>query len=149
MRRAWPFVLALAGIALVQPGCSGGDDAAEPEAPASIESAITRPADARPNAATEYARIQAAMGPGFFDSLINVSTRTPPDAAESKFLAEHQDLIRQIIDASRIERCDFGVDRTQGLNTPMPHLAARFSAKEAASKALGTGIACGVSWTQI
>ncbi len=32
---------------------------------------------------------------------------------------------------------------------PMPHLAARFAAKEAASKALGTGIAAGVGWTQI
>lgn len=32
---------------------------------------------------------------------------------------------------------------------PMPHLAARFAAKEAASKALGTGIAGGVGWTQI
>ena len=29
------------------------------------------------------------------------------------------------------------------------HLAARFAAKEAASKALGTGIAGGVGWTQI
>src|SRR5690242_10703995 len=32
---------------------------------------------------------------------------------------------------------------------PIPHLAARFAAKEAASKALGTGIAGGVAWTQI
>lgn len=32
---------------------------------------------------------------------------------------------------------------------PMPHLAARFAAKEAASKALGTGLAGGVGWTQI
>ena len=32
---------------------------------------------------------------------------------------------------------------------PMPHLAARFAAKEAASKALGTGMAGGVGWTQI
>lgn len=32
---------------------------------------------------------------------------------------------------------------------PLPHLAARFAAKEAASKALGTGIAAGVGWTQI
>ena len=32
---------------------------------------------------------------------------------------------------------------------PLPHLAARFAAKEAASKALGTGIAGGVGWTQI
>jgi holo-[acyl-carrier protein] synthase len=32
---------------------------------------------------------------------------------------------------------------------PSPHLAARFAAKEAASKALGTGMAGGVGWTQI
>jgi len=29
---------------------------------------------------------------------------------------------------------------------PLPHLAARFAAKEAASKALGTGMSGGVSW---
>ena len=32
---------------------------------------------------------------------------------------------------------------------PLPHLAARFAAKEAASKALGTGMAGGIGWTQI
>ena len=32
---------------------------------------------------------------------------------------------------------------------PLPHLAARFAAKEAASKALGTGIAGGIGWTMI
>ena len=32
---------------------------------------------------------------------------------------------------------------------PLPHLAARFAAKEATSKALGTGMAGGVGWTQI
>jgi holo-[acyl-carrier protein] synthase len=32
---------------------------------------------------------------------------------------------------------------------PVPHLAARFAAKEAASKALGTGMSHGVGWTQI
>ena len=37
----------------------------------------------------------------------------------------------------------------RGFSDPMPHLAARFAAKEAASKALGTGIAGGVGWTQI
>ena len=37
----------------------------------------------------------------------------------------------------------------RGFKDPLPHLAARFAAKEAASKALGTGIAGGVSWTQI
>ncbi len=37
----------------------------------------------------------------------------------------------------------------RGHKDPMPHLAARFAAKEAASKALGTGMAGGVGWTQI
>ncbi len=37
----------------------------------------------------------------------------------------------------------------RGYKDPLPHLAARFAAKEAASKALGTGIAGGVGWTQI
>jgi holo-[acyl-carrier protein] synthase len=32
---------------------------------------------------------------------------------------------------------------------PAPHLAARFAAKEAGAKALGTGIARGVGWKQI
>lgn len=32
---------------------------------------------------------------------------------------------------------------------PLPHFAARFAAKEAASKALGTGMSGGVGWTQI
>jgi holo-[acyl-carrier protein] synthase len=32
---------------------------------------------------------------------------------------------------------------------PGPHLAARFAAKEAAMKALGTGRACGVRWRDI
>jgi holo-[acyl-carrier protein] synthase len=37
----------------------------------------------------------------------------------------------------------------RGYKDPLPHLAARFAAKEAASKALGTGMAGGVGWTQI
>ncbi len=37
----------------------------------------------------------------------------------------------------------------RGHKDPLPHLAARFAAKEAASKALGTGIAGGIAWTQI
>ena len=32
--------------------------------------------------------------------------------------------------------------------TPLPHLAARFAAKEAAFKAIGTGLSGGVSWKQ-
>src|SRR5262245_4226558 len=37
----------------------------------------------------------------------------------------------------------------RGFKDPLPHLAARFAAKEATGKALGTGIAGGVGWTQI
>lgn len=37
----------------------------------------------------------------------------------------------------------------RGHKDPLPHLAARFAAKEAASKALGTGMSGGVGWTQI
>ncbi len=38
---------------------------------------------------------------------------------------------------------------SRGHRDPLPHLAARFAAKEAASKALGTGMSGGVGWTQI
>lgn len=34
-------------------------------------------------------------------------------------------------------------------HSPWPHLAARFAAKEAALKALGTGLAGGVSWCDV
>jgi holo-[acyl-carrier protein] synthase len=52
----------------------------------------------------------------------------------------------------RMERRLFTPDELaycRGFKDPMPHLAARFAAKEATSKALGTGLAGGVSWTQI
>ena len=52
----------------------------------------------------------------------------------------------------RMERRLFTADELaycRGFKDPMPHLAARFAAKEAASKALGTGIAGGIGWTQI
>lgn len=52
----------------------------------------------------------------------------------------------------RMERRLFTADELaycRGFSDPMPHLAARFAAKEAASKALGTGIAGGIGWTQI
>ena len=53
---------------------------------------------------------------------------------------------------ARMERRLFTPDELtycRGFKDPLPHLAARFAAKEAASKALGTGIAGGVGWTQI
>lgn len=37
----------------------------------------------------------------------------------------------------------------RGHQDPLPHLAARFAAKEAASKALGTGMSAGVAFKQI
>ena len=37
----------------------------------------------------------------------------------------------------------------KGHKDPLPHLAARFAAKEAASKALGTGMSGGVAFKQI
>ena len=52
----------------------------------------------------------------------------------------------------RMERRLFTPDELaycRGFSDPMPHLAARFAAKEATSKALGTGIAGGIGWTQI
>lgn len=52
----------------------------------------------------------------------------------------------------RMERRLFTTDELaycRGFSDPMPHLAARFAAKEATSKALGTGIAGGIGWTQI
>jgi holo-[acyl-carrier protein] synthase len=52
----------------------------------------------------------------------------------------------------RMERRLFTPDELaycRGHQDPTPHLAARFAAKEATSKALGTGMSGGVGWTQI
>jgi holo-[acyl-carrier protein] synthase len=38
------------------------------------------------------------------------------------------------------------LDYCRSFQDPLPHLAARFAAKEAASKALGTGMSQGVGW---
>lgn len=37
----------------------------------------------------------------------------------------------------------------RGHKDPLPHLAARFAAKEALSKAIGTGLSAGVGWKQM
>jgi holo-[acyl-carrier protein] synthase len=53
---------------------------------------------------------------------------------------------------ARMEKRLFTADELTYSRThqdPLPHLAARFAAKEAASKALGTGISNGVGWTTI
>lgn len=50
-----------------------------------------------------------------------------------------------------LERCFTESEREYGVGTRRhhEHLAARFAAKEAAMKALGTGLDQGVSWTDI
>ena len=68
-----------------------------------------------------------------------------------------------IVETSRIEEsfAKFGdafrdrvftsteIEYCESIQNPLPHYAARFAAKEAVSKALGTGIAAGVSWQDI
>lgn len=56
-------------------------------------------------------------------------------------LADHQDRF--------LERCFTPAERRHGEGSRRyhEHLAARFAAKEAAMKALGTGLADGISWT--
>lgn len=48
---------------------------------------------------------------------------------------------RRIFTEAELEYCKRHKD-------PVPHLAARFAAKEAAFKAIGTGLSNGVSWKQ-
>ena len=48
----------------------------------------------------------------------------------------------RLFTAEELEYC-------RGHKDPLPHLAARFAAKEAASKALGTGMSEGVAFRQI
>ena len=51
----------------------------------------------------------------------------------------------------RMERRLFTSDELaycRGFKDPLPHLAARFAAKEAAFKAIGTGLSGGIGWKQ-
>ena len=41
------------------------------------------------------------------------------------------------------------IDYCRGRRDPVPHFAARFAAKEAAMKALGTGLSLGVRWRDL
>jgi hypothetical protein len=109
-------------IASLGVGCGSSDPPADEvaqTAPAAVPPAVT---NARPNAATEYARIRDRMGQGFFDPMINFDPKNAPNQAESAFLASQQDLVRDIIAASKMERCDFNTDFSQGMDILMPHL---------------------------
>ena len=58
-------------------------------------------------------------------------------------LAErHQSFLKRIFASCELKYC-------QGKKNPYPHLAARFAAKEAVFKALGTGWSLGLSWTDV
>lgn len=60
-----------------------------------------------------------------------------------ELLAKHGERFKdRTFTAAEIRHCDSCAD-------PAMHYAARFAAKEAAAKALGTGFADGVSWTDI
>jgi len=67
-----------------------------------------------------------------------VETKRIEDSFE-KFGESFRD---RVFTAAEIEYCE-------SMKNPLPHYAARFAAKEAVSKALGTGIAEGVSWQDI
>ena len=62
--------------------------------------------------------------------------------------------IRQMLEehgGQFLKRCFTPEEQAHGAGTPrhVEHLAARFAAKEAAMKALGTGLADGISWTDV
>ncbi len=50
--------------------------------------------------------------------------------------------LRRVFTEAEIAYC-------RGRRDPIPHLAARFAAKEAALKALGTGLRMGVNWREL
>ena len=64
--------------------------------------------------------------------------------------------VRRVVEAlerfgARMERrlfTDAELAYCRGHQDPLPHLAARFAAKEAASKAIGTGMSAGVGFRQ-
>ncbi len=58
-------------------------------------------------------------------------------------LAErHQSFLKRTFALCELDHC-------QGKKNPFPHLAARFAAKEAVFKALGTGWSLGLAWTDV
>ncbi|MHC5113775.1 MAG: hypothetical protein ACYTGP_05045 [Planctomycetota bacterium] len=76
-----------------------------------------------PNAGPEYRRIYSALGAAFDNALSDgyglgdISPRT------AGVLERQQTHLDALAAASRIERCDFGTDYSQGMATLMPYLA--------------------------
>ncbi|HYE91180.1 MAG TPA: holo-ACP synthase [Terriglobales bacterium] len=66
-----------------------------------------------------------------------------PIARMRQVLTRWQDrFLRRVFTADEIAYCRSRKD-------PVPHFAARFAAKEAGLKALGTGLRLGVTWTEL
>jgi len=62
------------------------------------------------------------MGERFIDPLADVHWDVPPTGSAAQFLANHQDMIADIIAATKIKHCDFHVDLVHGFDVPVSHL---------------------------
>lgn len=78
--------------------------------------------DTRPNAAREYARIYERLGKGSMDPLVDLSSKAAPNASQNTYLRSKQDIVRDVINAAKIERCDFGTDYVNEPYPVLPHL---------------------------
>lgn len=79
------------------------------------------PATSTSNAAPEYRRLASRVPAGLAERLKTALSN--PDSALDAQLKQEQPIVRELIAASKLSGCDFSVDRTQGLNAPLPHLA--------------------------
>lgn len=113
-------VISLFAIAVL--GCSHSDSSEQADEAASESSSTPAVADSQPNAADAYARVWAKMGDHFIDPLADVHWDVPPTGAAAQFLASHQDVIADIIAATKIEHCDSHVDLARGFDVLVPHL---------------------------
>jgi len=105
-------------LAILLTACSSS----EPSPSETTETAeVVAPAD--PNAGPEYRRIHAALGNSFKEALSEGYGLGAVSAQTSRVLQQRQPLLDELIVTSRIERCDFSTDYTQGLATLMPQLA--------------------------
>jgi hypothetical protein len=109
-------VIPLAGLLLATPGFVGCDKKPKPTAQAA-EAPAPAPDTSR-NAAPVYAALYDRLGNEFFDSLFPYGQEKPVDPA---ILKAHKADIDELIAATRLPDCDFGVNVVDW-ETPMPHL---------------------------